>query len=170
MAKASPPASAPASDDAPRKSSKLGWVIGWIVVPLLCVSALFLGGVHVGARHPQMWFSRALLWMASAEAQLGPQTGSEHDQSIGQRLRLMALPSKDITLRLSFSEAELQAIAKRIGVSPDKLECEAVCRDQWEQGQVALEYLGAARCVLTPASKDALAKLDCDAKVERGAW
>lgn len=43
--------------------SRLRWVLGWVVLPATIVLALFLAGVHVGARHSDMWLSRAVLWL-----------------------------------------------------------------------------------------------------------
>jgi hypothetical protein len=53
----------PSSDDvapSPRRSRGL---IGWVAIPTVIVLALFLAGVHVGARHPDLWLSRLMLWL-----------------------------------------------------------------------------------------------------------
>jgi hypothetical protein len=45
------------------KPNRVRWLIGWVAIPALIVLALFLTGVHVGARHPDMALSRAMLWL-----------------------------------------------------------------------------------------------------------
>jgi hypothetical protein len=39
------------------------WVLGWLVVPALVIGTIFGAGMHVGARHPEMWLSRFFLWI-----------------------------------------------------------------------------------------------------------
>jgi hypothetical protein len=78
----------------PRKrAGKLRWLLGWVIVPLVLLGALFLAGVHVGARHPQMWLSRATLWMFDREPQLG--LTDEERQPLARTLRLLILPTKE---------------------------------------------------------------------------
>ncbi|MFV8752050.1 hypothetical protein ACNOYE_16005 [Nannocystaceae bacterium ST9] len=43
--------------------SRLRWVLGWVGLPAAIVLVLFAAGVHVGARHPEMWLSRVMLWL-----------------------------------------------------------------------------------------------------------
>jgi hypothetical protein len=50
-------------DETSPAPSRLRWVFGWVAIPGAIVMALFLAGVHVGARHPAMWLSRAMLWL-----------------------------------------------------------------------------------------------------------
>ncbi len=45
------------------KRDKIRWVLGWIVIPGSILGALFLFGVHVGARNPQMWLSKLAVWL-----------------------------------------------------------------------------------------------------------
>lgn len=42
---------------------RVRWLIGWVLVPGSLLLALFLVGVHVGARHPDMALSRLMLWL-----------------------------------------------------------------------------------------------------------
>ncbi len=56
-------ASPTSSSDTDRPRSKLRWVLGWVLAPGSLLFALFLAGVHVGGRHPDMALSRALLWL-----------------------------------------------------------------------------------------------------------
>lgn len=53
--------SAPATPEP--KRSFWGGVFGWIVVPGTLATALVALGVHVGANHPGMWFSRLVIWL-----------------------------------------------------------------------------------------------------------
>jgi hypothetical protein len=34
-----------------------------VAVPVVIVLTLFLAGVHVGARHPELWLSRLMVWL-----------------------------------------------------------------------------------------------------------
>ncbi len=52
-------------DEKPEKKGKLRWILGWIVLPGSFLSAIFLAGVHVGARHPDMWLSEFFHWLFS---------------------------------------------------------------------------------------------------------
>ncbi|NVB38432.1 hypothetical protein G6O69_11370 [Pseudenhygromyxa sp. WMMC2535] len=45
------------------REGKLRWLLGWVVIPGSILLALFLAGVHVGARDPEMWLSRLMLWL-----------------------------------------------------------------------------------------------------------
>jgi hypothetical protein len=169
-----PAASAVSSDTEPTakrggKRSKLGWLLGWVVIPLLLLGSLFLAGVHVGARHPQMWLSRTTLWMFDREPQLGPATDADREP-MARRMRLAVLPSKDHSLELDVTAAQLEAIAKAANLTPTTLDCEAVCRALWLEKHPDLEFLDASHCKLTPPAegneKDP-SKLECDAKVQR---
>jgi hypothetical protein len=41
----------------------LGWFVGWVLLPGSVIAAIVGAGVHVGARWPEMWFSRLVLWL-----------------------------------------------------------------------------------------------------------
>jgi hypothetical protein len=155
-----------------RGASKLRWLLGWVLIPLLLLGSLFLAGVHVGAVYPQMWLSRTTLWMFGREAQLGPTTDAEREP-LARRLRLAVLPSKDHSLALEVTEAQLDAIAKTANLTPETLDCKTVCRALWLEKNPDLEFLEAAHCKLTPPAEvtppaqRGPAKLECDAKVQR---
>ncbi len=46
-----------------QRFARLRWLMGWLVIPALIVASLFLAGMHVGARHPDMWLARLLVWL-----------------------------------------------------------------------------------------------------------
>ena len=154
-----------------RAPSKLRWVVGWLLVPLTFVGALFLAGVHVGARHPDMWMSRAVLWMFDAEAQVAP----ADSMPLARRLRLAVLPSTGHSLEVDLDASELAAfVASGLGPSAGALDCAKVCEAVWRANHPDREFLGAERCSLTLAeapqdpSVEPGAALDCEARVQRG--
>ncbi|PRP96373.1 hypothetical protein [Enhygromyxa salina] len=152
---------------ADKSSSKLGWLLGWVVIPGLLVAALFFAGVHVGARHPQMGLSRAVLWVLGSEAQLGPTTDAQR-QPLARRLRLIALPSKIQTLEAELSKAEFDAfVAAGAGPSIAELDCAAVCEIRWTAKHADKEFISAESCELTQPTLFTQGKLQCDAKVQR---
>jgi hypothetical protein len=51
----------PASDE-PSPDRTRG-LIGWVAVPVVIVLTLLLAGMHVGARHPDLWLSRLMVWL-----------------------------------------------------------------------------------------------------------
>ena len=150
-----------------KSSNKLAWVLGWIVVPGLIVAALFLAGVHVGARHPQIGLSRAVLWAMSAEPQLGPANAAER-QPLARRLRLAALPSTSHSLQVELSKPELdKMVTDGAGRSIAELDCAAVCKMIWTAKHPDREFIEAERCELTQPTPLTAAKIECDAKVQR---
>lgn len=60
-----PPArvEAPAETEAPQ--SRLSWFIGWVAVPGLVFGGIFVGGVLVGAHHPDGWIVWGVRGVAS---------------------------------------------------------------------------------------------------------
>lgn len=172
-ASAAKPPPAPIPDPSPpARSGKFGWLLGWIVVPLLLFGALFLGGVHVGARYPDMWLSRATLWAFDREPQLGPETDADR-QPMSRRIRLAVLPRKDHSIEVDVTDEELAKIAKAANVDPASLDCEALCRALWIEKNPDREFLGTSQCKLTPPeaakppAKPGPTKLECDALVQR---
>jgi hypothetical protein len=155
-----------------KRRSKLRWLLGWVIVPLLLLGALFLAGVHVGARYPQMGLSRATLWMFDREPQVGPLT-DEDREPLARKLRLLVLPTKEHSLEVDVTEAELAEIAKAANLTPATLDCETVCRSLWLAKHPDLEFLGTSHCEVTPPAKVTPpatvgpAKLECNAKVQR---
>lgn len=149
------------------KSSRLRMLLGWVVVPGLILAGLFLAGVHVGARHPQMGLSRAVLWVMSAEPQLGPATESER-QPLARRLILAALPSTTHSLEAQLSPTDLEAlVASGAGPTVDKLDCAKVCKIRWTAEHADRELISVDSCELTQATASAPAKIECEAKVQR---
>lgn len=59
------PAKKPPAEDVEPEApqSRLAWVLGWVVSPTLFFGTIFLGGVYVGANHPDGWVTRAVLWI-----------------------------------------------------------------------------------------------------------
>ncbi len=52
----------PPAEEAEAPTTRLAWVLGWIVTPLLFFGGIFLGGVYVGANHPDGWIASVVLW------------------------------------------------------------------------------------------------------------
>jgi hypothetical protein len=50
----------------PKRQGMVRWVLGWVLVPAIVVGLIFGAGLHVGARHPEMWLSRFFLWIFGA--------------------------------------------------------------------------------------------------------
>jgi hypothetical protein len=160
-------AAKPLSKPAGKSSSKLGWVLGWVVVPGLIVAALFLAGVHVGARHPDIGLSRAILWVTGGEAQLGPTSAAER-QPLAQRLRRAALPSVNTSIEAELSKADLDAlVARGAGQSIAELDCAAACEIRWTAKHPDREFISVERCELTPPTLFSSATIECEAKVQR---
>jgi hypothetical protein len=63
-AKASSSKPAEATEAAERPSTWTQWLLGWVVAPGAFVGALFAVGVHLGARGPDAWYTRAAVWVA----------------------------------------------------------------------------------------------------------
>lgn len=154
-----------------RRPGKLRWLFGWVFVPLLLLGMLFLAGVHVGARHPQMWLSRTTLWMFDREPQL--ELTDEDREPLARKLRLLVLPTKEHSLDVDVTEVELDEIAKTANLTPATLDCESVCRSLWLAKNPGLEFFETSHCKLTPPAevtppaKAGPAKLECTAKVQR---
>lgn len=155
-----------------KRPSKLRWLLGWVIVPLSLLGLLFLAGIHVGARHPQMWLSRATLWMFDREPQLEPLT-AEDQEPLARKLRLAVLPTKEHSIEVDVTEAQLDEIAKAANLTPATLDCETVCRSLWLAKHPDREFLGVLHCKVTPPvkvtppAKEGPAKLDCNATVQR---
>jgi hypothetical protein len=63
--KPTPAGTKPESDEAAaKKPSPLRWIAGWVVVPGVVLGSIFGAGVHLGANHPEGWYTRAVLWVA----------------------------------------------------------------------------------------------------------
>jgi hypothetical protein len=47
-----------------RPRSRIRWLVGWVALPGALLLSVFLAGVHVGARYPDLWLSRLIAWLA----------------------------------------------------------------------------------------------------------
>ena len=56
------PQKQPPPEVAEAPTTRLAWILGWVVSPLLFFGGIFLGGVYVGANHPQGWIASVVLW------------------------------------------------------------------------------------------------------------
>jgi hypothetical protein len=154
-----------------KRSSKLRLLLGWVIVPLSLLAVLFLAGVHVGARHPQSGLSSAILWVFDREPQLG--LSDEDKVPLARKLRLLVLPTKEHSLEVDVTSAEIDEIAKATGLTPATIDCVTVCRHLWLANHPEREFIEALQCKVTPPpkptppAKEGPAKLECTAKVER---
>jgi hypothetical protein len=75
-------------------------VIAWLLVPALIIAVLFVAGVHVGARYPDMLLTRGVLWLTKAEAERPPSATSEPAELVrldfGWPLRAQAIVEETI--------------------------------------------------------------------------
>ena len=46
------------------------WLLGWVVAPLSVLAVIFVGGVHVGARNPDLWPLEAIRWISKTAQSL----------------------------------------------------------------------------------------------------
>jgi hypothetical protein len=153
-----------------RRGSKLRWLLGWVLVPLLLLAALFLAGVHVGARHPQMWLSRTTLWMFDREPQL--ELTDEDREPLARKLRLLVLPRVEHSMEVDVTQAEIDEIAKAANLTRETIDCVTACRSLWLAKHPDLEFFEVLHCKGMPAEETSLAKaghgkLECTATVQR---
>ncbi|PRQ04107.1 hypothetical protein ENSA5_10660 [Enhygromyxa salina] len=159
-------AKTPSTEAAGKRPGKLRWLLGWIGIPGTIVALLFLAGVHVGARHPDMFLSRATLWALDGEAQLGP---TQAQDPFARRLRLLTLPTKSFELEAQLSKSELDELVERgAGPSVAELDCAKVCASKWTANHPDKEFIRADSCELTqPTPSSPAAKIVCEATVQR---
>ena len=50
-------------EDEGRRRGWLSWFIGWVAIPGAVIGLIVGSGIHVGARYPDMWFSKLVVWM-----------------------------------------------------------------------------------------------------------
>ena len=161
--KAKPESKGGASSGAPARTNKIAWVIGWIGVPSLVVGTLFLAGVHVGARHPDMILSRAVLWASSAEAQLPPATPREA-APLSRQLYLLALPTKEFGLQVELTTEDVARLAPDI--DPKALDCETLCARVWTDQHPDKEFVETKACSASDGGT-VTGTLECELVVER---
>lgn len=152
--------STPASDSKP--TNKLRWLLGWIVLPGSLIAALFLTGVHVGARHPDMGLSRVLLKVFHAKAGV-----ADVSEPAKRKPRDGAEPGEPFAYNDSLSAAQLQVVAaNNLGIDVADLECEDVCRAYVKTKSDAPIYT-IEQCRLSRAMSSAPSLLDCRGKFEK---
>lgn len=106
-------------------SGRLRWVLGWIVLPVSLIAALFLSGVHVGARRPDRGLARLLLDAFGGEAGVAV----VEREAVTHKPRPGAKPGEPFSFSAVLTYKQLRAIAdKSLGLSVDDLECAHVCR------------------------------------------
>ncbi|MFO7567605.1 MAG: hypothetical protein R6X02_33485 [Enhygromyxa sp.] len=109
----------------PRRPSKLRWVLGWIVTPGLLIAALFLAGVHLGARRPDRGLARLLLKVFDAKP--GVALVESEPQTLEPRPG--AKPGEPFSVSDVLTPKQLQAAAdKSFGLSAAEIDCAHVCR------------------------------------------
>lgn len=143
-------------------NGKLRWVLGWIVLPGTIIAALFLAGVHVGARHPDRGLARLLLKMFGGEAGVA----TEPEQSSSPQLRPGGKPGEPFSLVVSLQPKQMDAIAdKSLGLSADELDCEHVCRAYYN-AEFDLAVYAIEQCELARAVSHMPSLLSCSGKLE----
>jgi hypothetical protein len=151
--------STPTPDAKP--TNKLRWLLGWIVLPGSLIAALFLTGVHVGARHPDMGLSRLLLKVFHAKAGVAEPPVS-HDEGP----RPGAKPGAAFHYSVSLDHEQLQTIAsKTLTTSVDDLGCEVVCR-AWAKSRDIIAIYSVDTCELGRTVNALPTLLMCSGKLE----
>jgi hypothetical protein len=141
---------------------RLRWVLGWIVLPGTIIAALFLGGVHVGARGPERGLPRLLLKVFGGK----PGIATEPDAPQEAKPRPGAKPGEAFSFSAVLQPKELQAIAeKSLGLSVDELSCEQVCRAYYK-AQYELAVYTVEQCELGRAVSWMSSMLSCGGKLE----
>ncbi len=147
--------------DVPKSEGKLRWVLGWILLPATIIAALFLSGVHVGARYPDMALSRLLLKVFGAKP--GVADPSEPGKT---KPREGAKPGEPFRYRDTLTTKQLETIAdNKLGLSVDDLECEDVCRAYSKTHDERAIY-EVEHCELGRAVSSTPAMLSCTGKFE----
>jgi len=135
-----------------RGPSKLRWVLGWVVLPGSLVATLFLAGVHLGARHPDMLWSRVVLRAFKAEAGVAAPIEARKPEP-----RPGAAPGEPFEYHVQLTAAELHALAGRDPA------CELACR-AYAQAKHGVALYSLDRCTLARPLN--LGLLVCSGKLE----
>ena len=166
-----PPAAKPSPKSASEPTAsasdggKLRWVLGWIVLPGTIIAALFLAGVHVGARGPDRPLARMLLKMFGSE----PGVAAEPEETPTAKPRPGAKPGEPFSFSTVLQPKQLDAIAeKSLGLSAEELDCEHVCRAYFKAEYEAVVY-SVEQCELARAVSYAPSYLSCRGKLEAAA-
>jgi hypothetical protein len=149
-------------DSEPRSPGKLRWVLGWIVLPGSLLAALFLSGVHVGARRPDQGLARLLLKAFGAK----PGVAVVETKPEPLEPRPGAKPGEPFSLSEVLSEKQLQAIAdKTLGLGVADLECTHVCR-AYARAEYDVDVYAIELCELGRAGSWAPSMLVCRGQLE----
>jgi hypothetical protein len=152
------------ADEAPseaRKPSKLRWLLGWIVLPGSLLAALFLTGVHLGARNPERPVARLLLKLFGSKP--GVAASSESDKNPP---REGASPGEPFRYSETLTGQQLQTIADQsLGIDVEELDCETVCR-AFAKTQVSAPIYEIESCEFQRASHSMPGLLRCGGTFE----
>jgi hypothetical protein len=160
-AKAARPAPAP-EPETEGGTGKLRWVLGWIVLPGTIIAALFLTGVHVGARAPERGLPRLLLKVFGGKPGIAAEPGPPQEA----KPRPGAKAGEVFSFSAVLQPKELQAIAeKSLGLSVDELSCEQVCRAYYKATYELAVYT-VEQCELGRAVSWTSSMLTCGGKLE----
>lgn len=145
-----------------RREGKLRWVLGWIVLPGTIISALFLTGVHVGARHPDMGLSRLLLKVFGAKPGVTEPKTRHRDKP-----RPGAKPGETFEFTGEMLAPEqLQTIADdNLGLDVADLDCEDICR-AYAKAKYDVPVYEIDGCEFLRAVKPAPSTLVCTGRLE----
>ena len=154
------------ADKAPsetRKPSKLRWLLGWIVLPGSLLGALFLTGVHLGARNPDRPVARLLLKLFGGTPGVAEATTSESDKSPP---REGASPGEPFRYGETLTAKQIQTIADQsLGIDVEELDCETVCR-AFAKTQVSAPIYEIESCEFQRASHSMPGLLRCGGTFE----
>jgi hypothetical protein len=146
----------------PRSPGKLRWVLGWIVLPGSIIAALFLSGVHVGARRPDQGLARLLLKAFGGT----PGVAVVESESKPHEPRPGAKPGEPFSLSEVLTRKQLQAIAdKSLGLGVDDLDCAHVCR-AYARAEYDADVYSIEACELGRAGSWAPSMLSCRGLLE----
>lgn len=151
-----------AADTSESGSGKLRWVLGWIVLPLTIIAALFLTGVHVGARRPDQGLARLLLKVFGSE----PGVTDVETEPQPLKPRPGAKPGEPFSYSTVLSAKQLQAIAdKSLGLSVAELDCAHVCR-AYSKAEYDADIYAIDSCELARPGSWTSSMLTCSGKLE----
>lgn len=166
MAEASKPAAESESKslEVSKGRSMFAWLVGWLLIPSFVVGGLFGAGVHVGARHPDMLLSRAVLWAAGAEASRAPAT-PEEAAPLSRQIYLLVLPTKEFGLQVEIDEEQLARLLDA-GEAAAELDCKVLCERVWVEQHPDKEFVAARECSVED-EQTKRGTLACELEVER---
>src|SRR5690606_12824577 len=140
-----------------RRGGKRRWELGWIVLPRTIIAALFLAGVHVGARRPDQGMARLLLKLFGGQ----PGVAVVESESEPLKPRPGAKPGEPFEYSAVLTAKQLQAIAdKSLGLTVADLDCAHVCR-AWSKAEYEIDVYSVATCELGRPGTWAPAMLLC---------